>query len=163
MTKIQNLKDKTKKLNKVFEENDVVLAYLFGSAARGQLTILSDIDIAILFSDKVLKNDYFDKELHLTSEIGRIFKIEQVDIINLKTVRNPLLKHRAVFRGKPIFVKDKKLQFAIEREILQEYEDTKYLRRVAYEIMRRQLKEGIFGKPLISPNYSKRLSKYVNT
>jgi predicted nucleotidyltransferase len=145
----QLTKEEQKKLNEIFKENQVVFAYLFGSAAQGKTGPLSDIDMAILFSEKIRKEDYFNKELRLATEIGKLFKIDRVDIINLETTRSPLLKQRAVLKGKPIFVADKKKKFALERKILQEYENTKHLRKVQNEIMRRQIKEGTFGKPVI--------------
>lgn len=149
------------KLNKILGKNQVILAYLFGSAAEEKLTPLSDVDIAILFSEKVKEKDHFDKELNLASEIGSLFKIDKVDVINLKTIRDPLLKHNAVFKGKTIFVKNKKLKFKIEKQIMKEYEDTKYLRKTAYKIMEKQIKKGTFGKPIISI-YSKSLKEYVS-
>ena len=147
---MKQLTKEKQKLNEIFKENQVVLAYLFGSAARGEIGPLSDIDIAILFSEKIKKEDYFEKELRLATEIGKLFKIDRVDIINLETTRSPLLKQRAVLRGKPIFVVDEKKKIALERKILQEYEDTKYLRKVQGDIMKRQIKEGSFGVPVIS-------------
>jgi predicted nucleotidyltransferase len=143
-------KQQKEKLNKIFKETHVILAYLFGSAARGRMGPLSDVDIAILFSEKVKKDDYFDRELHLATEIGKLFKIDRVDIVNLETTRSPLLKQRAVLRGTPIFIANPKRKFEIERKILQEYEDTKYLREVQNKIMEKQIKEGTFGKPPIS-------------
>lgn len=153
-------KVKKEKLNKIFEENDVVLAYLFGSAAKGQTGPLSDIDIAVLFSEKVKEEDYFDKKLHLAGEIGSLFKTNRVDVINLKTVRSPLLKHNAVFEGQAIFVKDKELQFEIETKIMKEYEDTKHLRKVAYEILERHVREGTFGKAPFSPKQERYFAKH---
>lgn len=154
------IKQNEKNLEKILKKEGVVLAYLFGSAAREKMGPLSDIDIAVLFSDKVKKDDYFDKALHLATEIGRLFKINRVDIINLKTTRSPLLRHEAVFSGRLIFAKDKETQFQIESQIMKEYEDTKHLREVQNKIMSRQIKEGTFGKPLISV-YSKNFQKYV--
>ena len=144
-----------KQLNKIFKNHQVVLAYLFGSVARKRTGPLSDIDIAVLFSDKVKKDDYFDQELSLATEIGKLLKVDRVDIVNLKTVKNPLLQHDIIFEGKPILVEDEKLRFEIENQIMKEYEDTKHLREVQNRIMREQIKEGTFGKPLISI-YSKK-------
>ena len=138
------------KLNKIFSQNHVILAYVFGSCARGKQGPLSDIDIAVLFSEELPKKDHFDKELNLALEIGDLFKVDRVDIINLKTVNDPLLKHSAVFKGKAIFVKDKKLKFRLESQIMKAYEDTKYLREVAYKILAEHVRKGTFGKPLIS-------------
>lgn len=151
-----------KKLNKIFKENQVALAYLFGSAARGKLTPLSDIDIAVLFSDKVKEEDYFNKALRLAHEIGNVFEIDRVDVINLKTATSPLLKHNAVFKGKLIFGKDRKKQFELESGIMKEYEDTEHLRAVQSYYLHKHIKEGAFGKGRLSPKQEKYLYKYVH-
>lgn len=150
-----------KQLNKIFKENQVVLAYLFGSAARGKMTPLSDIDFAVVFSNKVKPKDYFKKELHLAHEIGNVFKIDRVDIINLKTVRSPLLKHNAVFRGKLIFGKYGKKQLESESGIMKEYEDTKHLRAVQDYYLYKHIKAGTFGRTPLSPKQEKYLLKHL--
>ena len=150
------------KLNEIFKENQVTLAYLFGSAARGKMTPLSDIDIAVLFSDEVKKDDYFDKILCLAHEIGKVLEIDRVDVINLGTVTSPLLKHNAVFGGKLIFGEDTKLQFELESGIMKEYEDTKYLREVQSYYSHKHIKEGTFGKGRLSSKQEKYLYKHVH-
>lgn len=132
-------------LNKIFEDNGVVLAYIFGSFARGTVSPLSDFDVAILFSKEVDITEYFDRELKIAGEIGRVMKIDRVDVINLATVRNPLLKYNAVFEGKTIFVKDPNIRFITEQITRQEYEDTEYLRETSYKILNSHIKEGTFG------------------
>lgn len=151
-------KNKTK-LNKIFKKNHVVLAYLFGSAIRGKMTPLSDIDFAVLFSDNVKEKDYLKKELFLAYEIGKIFKIDQVDIVNLKTAKSPLLKYNIFFKGKSIYNKDKKKQFEMEKSAMKEYEDTKNLRAVQDYYLYKHIKEGTFGKASLSPKQEKRLLK----
>lgn len=134
-----------KQIIEVLENKGVVLSYVFGSYASGKVSVLSDFDLAILFSKDVSQKEYFDKELKIAGEIGRIMKIDRVDVINLTTVHSPLLKHNAVFQGEPVLVKDKNIRFITEKIIRQEYEDTEYLRETSYKIMHRQIKEGAFG------------------
>lgn len=140
LTKSQQLK-----FNKIFKDNGITLAYVFGSYARGKVSPLSDFDVAILFSKEVEQKDYFDRQIKIAGEIGRIIKIDRVDVVNLATVSSPLLKHNAVFEGKLVFVKDKNVRFITEKIIRQEYEDTEYLRETSYKILNRQIKEGTFG------------------
>jgi len=135
-----------KKINHILEEKGVILAYVFGSFSKGKKNTLSDFDIAILFSKEIPEEKQFDIELKLAGEIGGILKINRVDIVNLAVAKNPLLKHNIVFSEMPILIKDQKIRFFLERKIMQEYEDTNYLRETSFKIMRRQLKEGVFGK-----------------
>lgn len=147
------------KLNKIFNKNQVILAYLFGSAARGKTTPLSDVDIAVLFSEKVKRDDYSDKRLKLASEIDRAIGIYKTEVVCLNE-SPPLLKHQVIFYGTPIFISNSELKRNFEFQVLQEYEDFKYHLEVSYKIIARQIKEGTFGKPRISP-FSKYLQKYV--
>jgi len=149
-----------KKLDKIFKENHVALAYLFGSAASGKMTPLSDVDVAVLFLNKVKEEEYFDKALRLASEIRNVFEIDRVDVINLKTNTSPLLKHNAVFKGKLIFGKDRKKQFELESGIMKEHEDTEHLRAVQSYYLHKHIKEGAFGRGRLI-HKSKYLEKYV--
>lgn len=138
-----------RQLAPIFKKRQVALAYLFGSRVHGRVTPLSDVDVAVAFADAVPKSKQFDLELSLMADIGRVFEVERVDIVNLKRVKEPLIKHRAVFYGRPLFVTDETRRFELERIIRREYEDTKHLRETQYAIMRQQLAQGIFGKPEI--------------
>lgn len=137
-----------KQIIEVLENQDVILAYVFGSYVRGKVSALSDFDLAVLFSKDVSQKEYFSRELKIAGDVGRIIKIDKVDVINLAAVHSPLLKHNAVFEGDSILVKDKNIRFITEKIIRQEYEDTEYLRETSYKIMRHQIKEGTFGAVL---------------
>jgi len=135
-----------KKINHILRKKGVILAYIFGSFAKGKNDILSDFDVAIMFSEKISPDQQFDIEMKLAGEIRNILKINRVDIVNLATTINPLLKHNIIFSGTVILEKEPKVRQTIERKIVQEYEDTNYLRETSFKIMRRQIKEGTFGK-----------------
>lgn len=150
-----------RKLAEIFQENQVVLAYLFGSAARNTMTALSDIDIAVLFSNKTKESDYLAKRLKIASEIDGVLKTDKTEVVALNQAP-PLLKHETVLKGNLLFSRDKALQLKTESQIMKEYEDTKHLREVQTEIMREQIKKGTFGRPLVSP-YSKYLQEYVSS
>ena len=53
---------KSIKLKKSLKKQGVILAYLFGSVARGEAHLESDVDIAVLFDEKIKKDDYLRKE-----------------------------------------------------------------------------------------------------
>ncbi len=151
-----------RKIRDVLKKNGIILAYVFGSYATEKAGPLSDFDIAVVFSGKVSREYYNEKELNIALQIGDVLKIGKVDVINLKTTRNPLLKHRAIFYGTPIFVKDKKAQFEIEARVRQEYEDTKYLRKKMHDIMGKQAEEGFLGATPLSPAQEKSFLKYAH-
>lgn len=141
--KIQEIK---RKLTPIFKKHNVVLAYLFGSQANGKAGPLSDIDIAVVFKKKISEDNQFDLVLSLMTDIGRACEINKVDVINLNTVKEPLIRHNAVFSGTLIFDdKSRMLRFLTERSIMQEYEDTNYMREASSQILHQQIKAGLFG------------------
>lgn len=144
---MEKVADIAEKLRPVFEAHQVVLAYLFGSAAREEHGPLSDIDVAVVFARSVSRAEYFDRELKLAGDISRALGEDRVDVVNLATVQNPVLKYGASLEGLSIYVKSPRLKSLIERTALREYENTNYLRRVARQIMYRQIKDGTFGRP----------------
>ena len=147
------------KLNKIFfTQHKVVLAYAFGSFVRGKFGSLSDLDIAVLFSKDIDPKDYFRKEFFLSLEIEKITGVE-ADIINLAKPISPLLKHNAIFNGRLIFARDKKIRFSEEFSVRKEFEDTIFLRKNQSNLMVKRIKDGTFGKAGIASQY---LKKYVS-
>jgi len=61
----------------------VVLAYLFGSEAKGLSHQESDIDIAVLFDKKADPKDYLRKEGALIGYFSEIFPKKEINIVNL--------------------------------------------------------------------------------
>ncbi len=59
-------------------EEEVLLAYLFGSRAAGTAGPRSDYDIALL-----VHNPSLDQQARLAHEIGAILEAEQVDVVFL--------------------------------------------------------------------------------
>ena len=155
----KNLHDK---IYPTLNENGVKLAYIFGSYAKGKQGPLSDFDIGIVFGNDISQAQYFDLETKISLEISKILRIGRVDVVNLVAARNPLLKHNIVAGGNPILVKDEEMRFEIEKRIMEEYEDTKYLRSNKYRAIRRQIQEGVFGKAPLSPAQEKSFQKYAH-
>ncbi len=58
-------------LTSLFDASDVVLAYLFGSEAKGTANRESDIDIAVLLSDQVPEAEYGQRIVNLNTEFRR--------------------------------------------------------------------------------------------
>ena len=53
-----NINQYKPQLTSLFDGCDVVLAYLFGSEAKGSTNRESDIDIAVLLSDQIPQAEY---------------------------------------------------------------------------------------------------------
>ena len=110
----------TKALEAVFnEENEVLIAYLFGSYAKGVQTTKSDIDIAILLSETSKKMlEYY---LHLINELSKALSNE-VDLVILNTAP-PQLKHQIIKHGKLVYCKNEKARIEFEARAQDEYLD----------------------------------------
>ncbi len=59
-------------LDDVFQRQGVVLAYLFGSQARGDAGPLSDVDVAVLFGPDVPEDEQCHRLLRLVGELGSV-------------------------------------------------------------------------------------------
>ncbi len=61
----------------------VVLAYLYGSQARGQAGSLSDVDIAVLFPAEMASDERLKRLLAVMGEFMDIFKRDDVFVADL--------------------------------------------------------------------------------
>lgn len=158
---LEKIKKNKNKLDIIFKENNVVLAYVYGSVAKGKENSLSDIDVAVLFPEKVKKSDYLDLRIKIAGKIDRALKIYKTEVICLNQAP-PFLRHEAVYSGINICCADNNIKRDFEFKTLQEYEDFKYYLSIGSSTMKNQIKNGTFGKPLIFNN-SKYLKKYVSS
>jgi len=110
-----------KKLENCFKKNPVIFVYLFGSVAEEKEGVLSDIDIAVYFEERV---DYFNEKIKLLGEIMKILKMDAIDIVVLN-ISPPLISHRIVKYGKLIYSKDEKKRIEYEVRAVLQYLDWK--------------------------------------
>lgn len=99
------------KLRKYLEKrNEVIMAFLFGSWAKGEAGIDSDMDIAVYFKPKtgVLEWEdskaYYESEDFIWLEIERIVQRE-VDLLILNRAAATVAE--SALRGIPIIIKDR--------------------------------------------------------
>ncbi len=86
------------KLKDYFAKKDEVeFAYLFGSVARGDTYKLSDIDIAVMCKDEC-------SILRLMAEISHLLRFDEVDVVDLKRLRNNSILMDVIREG--IVIKD---------------------------------------------------------
>lgn len=133
-------------LKTLLRRQGVVLAYLFGSQAKGTATQFSDIDIAVCFSKRIKPENYFSEEIKLAGAVDRLLHTDKTQIINLAASKSPLLRHRAVLQGKPILISDRRLHNQLASVILKEYEDTAFLRHMQSALLKKRLAEGRFAQ-----------------
>lgn len=105
------------------KRTDVLLVFVFGSAASGKETEESDIDIGILFS---VQSDFY-MITDLKNALNSVFK-KEIDIADLN-LASPILKMQVLKNGAPVFVKDKKYYNQFYVDTLNQYDDLKQTRK----------------------------------
>ena len=123
MMSIENIKQL---LLPVFERYraNVVFAYLFGSGARGEVSPLSDIDIAIYLAEEN-RSSFFDIKLSLHADVSRALKRNDVDLVVLNTIRNEMFTADVIRNGVVIFDRDTAVREDYEVKRLHESIDFK--------------------------------------
>lgn len=116
------------RLAPLFEEEGVLLAYVFGSLAKGHKA--HDVDIAILIREK--------PAYLLRGKISECLGTERVDLVDL-TKAPPLLRFEIVRSGRSLYARDKNVLNRFEMETIHLYRDTAYLRRKQGEVLKRRI------------------------
>lgn len=125
------------------KEKDIVLAYLFGSAARGEMTSLSDIDIGILFNSRINATRRYDIKLELMGEISSASGINKIDIIDMEK-GSALLNYNIIKHGQILKSLDEDLRVQFETSLLFRYLDEKYyLQRHSDQVLKRIALRGL--------------------
>lgn len=138
------MEDDLSSLKKFFgKQKQVRLAYLYGSAAIGNMGKLSDIDLAVYVDDSLSKEERFNLQLSLISGITGIMKTDKVDLAIMNDA--PLsLRYEIIKANHPLYVRDEGERIDIEHHILSRYLDRRfYEKRWAAEFLRRVAKRGI--------------------
>jgi predicted nucleotidyltransferase len=127
----------------------VVLAYLFGSHARGKPHAHSDIDIAVLHRPELDKDASFDLRLDLIGDLMGLLHTNDVDVIILN--RAPLtLAYRVLRDGVNLFARDEEVRILYQATTISHYLDFKpfvdYQDRMILERARKgQLRNGRYA------------------
>lgn len=108
---------------------DVRLAYAFGSVVSGRATSASDLDVAVLFADRVDPGRLDRLSEQLSAVAGR-----SVDLVDLAKA-SPLLAHQVVARGTCLVRRDAKTQAAFETRTVMRYLDTRHLRSIQHRYL----------------------------
>ncbi len=133
------------RLRAYFEEREeVVVAYLFGSVARGRAGKLSDIDVAILVDESLIRPVRYGYRADILTDLMGRLHTNKVDLVVLNKV-SPLLAHEAVRNGELIFCRNSERRVAFETDAFRRYVDTEPLRRIQGQYLDRRIAEGKFG------------------
>lgn len=136
-------KTKLKKLREYFKEKkEVRVAYLFGSAVRGKITKLSDIDVGVFLDESLSDSEMFDLQLKIMGDVSSILETDKIDLVVMNKT-GLLLNYNIIKHGK-ILKSDEEKRVEIETKILSRYLDQKYyIQRHANKFLERVAEEGL--------------------
>ena len=120
------IKDIAETLKEYFrDKEEVLLAFIFGSAVSGRLTKKSDVDIAVLFSNAPDFSNVLKIINDVSEAIGR-----EVDLVVLNN-SSPVIRMQVLKNGKLIKSKDDAIYNNFFVRAVKEYDDLKYVRKEA--------------------------------
>lgn len=112
-----------KSLGPIFQKFNPQLVYFFGSAYRGRIGPLSDIDLAVLWPKGV--NVPMLKSLELQNEIQEFLQVDRFEVGCLNG-QNLSFCYNVIKTGKCIYGEDED-RVTYETEVLSQYLDFSYL------------------------------------
>src|SRR3990172_6782562 len=124
---------------------EVILAYLFGSYARGRPSPISDVDFAVLLSEAIPREAYLEYQIALIQGLTRIFRSDEVQVVILNQAP-PLLAYAVIVHGRELLCRDAPARVRFRVSATQRYLDTQPLRKVQAEATARRIREGQFGR-----------------
>ena len=102
--------------------DEVVLAYLFGSHARGQAWARSDVDVAVLLEDRPTDGHCLDMRLEVIGGLMDILYTDDVDVVILNQAP-PALRYAVLRDGLLFFCRDRRAMIEFRVRALNEYLD----------------------------------------
>lgn len=110
----------------VDEQEEVLIAYLFGSQTTGLTHRESDVDVALLFRfNNVPTTDHL---LQMQDDLTSLLK-KEVDIVVLNDA-SPIIRMQVLRKGKKLFERDRQAFTRFFVRTVNEYDDLKKVRSV---------------------------------
>jgi len=135
-------------LPQILDDLPVRLAYLHGSAARGEMTPSSDVDIALVCDDELAPRQRLRLMLDVSAELYRQASITEADVRVINDA--PLVfQGRVLCEGIILYTRDKVQQIEFETRTRDEYFDfLPYHRRLQAAFLTNVREQGlVYGKP----------------
>lgn len=121
---------------------EVVVAYLYGSHARGRETVLSDVDVGVVLDDGC---DAHDARLELLAELGEITAPARVDVVVLNDA--PVaLGYRVLRDGRLLLCRDDAARVRHFTRTVDRYLDMAPMRKILAAGTTHRLEEKRFGR-----------------
>ena len=132
-------------LREAFRSRGMVLAYLYGSQARGDAGPLSDVDVAVQFAPDLPRRERFSRVGRLISDLCQLLQRDDVYVVDLDRIP-PLLCHRIYLNHRLLYCPDDVGRVAFETRALRQYVATRALRRTRWHYVARRIAQGQYGR-----------------
>jgi len=129
----EGIKSSLGELTPIFEQEGVLLAYLFGSLAKAGEVGERDphnVDLALLTKEK--------PAWKLWDEIAEVLGTERLDLVDLRTAASVML-FEIIRTGCPIYASDEAARVRFVLDVLHLYRDTAPLRRRQRAALKRRM------------------------
>ncbi|MCA1797226.1 MAG: nucleotidyltransferase domain-containing protein [Geobacteraceae bacterium] len=93
--------------------HNIVAIYLFGSCATGQVSPISDVDIAVLLKGND-KTDAHRFRFAFYADMSRVLQRNDIDVVILNTSKNLILQDTIVREGRLLYSADDEARIAYE-------------------------------------------------
>ncbi len=124
---------------------DVVVAYLFGSVARGTARPQSDVDIAVLFDARLDALARVEREMEIARNLPKELATGEIDLRSLHNV-SPVFLAQVLGTGTLLYARSESERIAFEVRAMSEYLDTRPLREYFKRHLFQEIREGNFGR-----------------
>jgi len=142
------LGDYLPRLAQTFEQHsEIVAVYLYGSYASGESGPLSDVDLAVLLKPNHSRNEMFELQLDLISQILQIIRGDEVDLVVLNET-SPLLAYEVIRGGKVLFCRNDMARTQYEATTINRYLDWRPFSRIYQNYLFEDIRQG--RPPLIN-------------
>jgi hypothetical protein len=130
--------------HRLAEQPEVVVAYLFGSLARGQATPRSDVDVAVLLDAGLGPRELVERQLELAVALDDL-STREVQVVLLNTAP-PFLAYQVLREGRLLHERDREERIDFEVRAMKRYFDVKPMLDFYRERLVRELQEGGLGE-----------------
>jgi len=124
---------------------DVVVAYLFGSVAKGTARPQSDVDIAVLFDARLEVFARVEREMEIARHLPKELATGEIDLRSLHDA-SPVFLAQVLDAGKLVYARSEPERIAFEVRAMSAYLDTQPLREYFKQQLFQEIKEGNFGR-----------------
>lgn len=121
----------------------IEFAILFGSVARGESGLLSDVDIGIYVSRPLDLLEIGQLTAEMECALGRDVDLP---VLNDAWKQNPALAYRVVTEGMVLVCRDQETLADFKTQVFLAYFDTAFLREMVARAFQERLETGRFGK-----------------